>query len=64
MRVQEGLLPTSDLEKRPVSEPVRRAGAYPANLAIVAWCTSKVLAIARQLSPRDRHRKATEPFGR
>ena len=38
--------------------------AYPANLAIVAWCTSKVLAIARQLSPRDRHRKATEPFGR
>ena len=40
MRVQEGLLPTSDLEKRPVSEPVRRAGAYPANLAIVAWCTS------------------------
>jgi hypothetical protein len=36
-----------------------RSDVYPVNLAIVAWCTSKVLAIARQLSPAARRLRAS-----
>ena len=33
--------------------------AYLANLAMVPWCTSKVLAMARQLSPAARRLSAS-----